>query len=75
MLFDLSLIRFYSAIILVDVFQYTNSYATLPGIADVVQHGEEEDEGVTDLREECEAYVYNGTGAAQNPPHSRASLT
>ncbi|KAK4703250.1 nitrogen permease regulator 2, partial [Phenoliferia sp. Uapishka_3] len=53
---------FYSAIILVDVFQYSNSYATLPGIAEIVQHGEEEDEGVTDLRAECEAYVYNGNG-------------
>ncbi|KAL8293073.1 hypothetical protein RQP46_000767 [Phenoliferia psychrophenolica] len=63
---------FYSAIILVDVFMYTNSYAALPGIADIVQHGDEEDEGVTDLRAECEAYVYNGTGDV--PPTPFATL-
>ncbi|KAM0754091.1 nitrogen permease regulator Npr2 [Meredithblackwellia eburnea MCA 4105] len=59
---------FYSAIILVDVFQYSNCYTALPGIADVVQYGEEEDEGVTDLRAECEAYVYNGIGDVDRIP-------
>lgn len=60
---------------LVDLFQFSNSYATLPGIADIVQHGDEEDEGVTDLRAEGEAYVYNGTGAPTFSPRVFSILT
>jgi hypothetical protein len=52
---------YYNAVIMVDLFQFSNSYAPLPDIADVVQHGDEDDEGVTDLRSECENYVYTGT--------------
>ncbi|GAA5829668.1 hypothetical protein JCM11251_000243 [Rhodosporidiobolus azoricus] len=70
---DLYLVRqciqhlvYYNAVIIVDLFQFSNSYAALPDIADVVQHGEEEDEGVTDLRTECENYVF--TGARDSPP-------
>lgn len=44
------------------MFRFSNSYAALPSIADIAQYGEEDDEGVTDLRSECEAYVYNGSG-------------
>ncbi|GAA5951963.1 hypothetical protein JCM21900_000102 [Sporobolomyces salmonicolor] len=51
---------YYNAVILVDLFQFSNSYTTLPGIADIAQYGEEEDEGATDLRTECENYVYSG---------------
>ncbi|GAA5913180.1 hypothetical protein JCM6882_005810 [Rhodosporidiobolus microsporus] len=57
---------YYNAVIMVDLFQFSNSYAALPDIADVVQHGEEEDEGVTDLRTECENYVF--IGARDSPP-------
>lgn len=53
---------FYSAIVLVDLFQFSNSYAALPGIADIAQYEEEEGEGVTDLKAECEAYLYSGSG-------------
>ncbi|SCV69045.1 BQ2448_2065 [Microbotryum intermedium] len=55
-------LAFYGAVIIVDLFQYTNSYATLPSIADVVHtmDEEEEDEGIQDLDSECEAYVYTG---------------
>ncbi|GAA5871603.1 hypothetical protein JCM8547_007095 [Rhodosporidiobolus lusitaniae] len=70
---DLYLVRqciqhlvYYNAVIIVDAFLYSNSYAPLPDIADVVQHGDEDDEGVTDLRTECENYVY--TGARDTPP-------
>ncbi|SCZ96574.1 BZ3500_MvSof-1268-A1-R1_Chr4-4g07440 [Microbotryum saponariae] len=58
---------FYGAVIIVDLFQYTNSYATLPLIADVVHTMDEaeEDEGIQDLDSECQAYVY--TGAMINP--------
>jgi hypothetical protein len=52
--------RYYSAIILVDLFRYSNHYTSVSGITDTAQYGEEEDEGVTDLRDECEAYVFNG---------------
>ncbi|GAA6001211.1 hypothetical protein JCM10207_007466 [Rhodosporidiobolus poonsookiae] len=57
---------YYNAVIIVDLFLFSNSYATLPDIADVVQYGEEDDEEVTDLRSECENYVY--TGARDSPP-------
>ncbi|BGP14087.1 hypothetical protein JCM10213_002382 [Rhodosporidiobolus nylandii] len=57
---------YYNAVIIVDLFQFSNSYAPLPDIADAVQYGEEEDEGVTDLRTECENYVF--TGARDSPP-------
>ncbi|SGZ35087.1 BQ5605_C069g12861 [Microbotryum silenes-dioicae] len=58
---------FYGAVIIVDLFQYTNSYATLPLIADVVHTMDEaeEDEGIQNLDSECQAYVY--TGAMINP--------
>lgn len=52
---------YYNAVIIVDIFQFSNSYAVLPDIADVAQYGEEDDEGVTDLRTECENYVFNGS--------------
>lgn len=60
--------RFYSAVIMVDLFRFSNSYAALPGIADIAQFGDEEEEGVTDLRVECEAYVYSEDGASSSPP-------
>lgn len=37
----------------------------MSSITNIVQHGDEEDEGVTDLREECEAYVYCGNGTSR----------
>ncbi|GAA5919938.1 hypothetical protein JCM1841_000055 [Sporobolomyces salmonicolor] len=59
---------YYNAVILVDLFQFSNSYTTLPGIADIAQYGEEEDEGATDLRTECENYVYSGSGDSHPVP-------
>ncbi|GAA6026777.1 hypothetical protein JCM8097_005853 [Rhodosporidiobolus ruineniae] len=59
---------YYNAVIIVDLFQFSNSYAPLPDIADVVQHGEEDDEGVTDLRTECENYVFSGARDATPVP-------
>lgn len=53
---------YYNAVIIVDIFQFSNAYAVLPDIADVAQYGEEDDEGVADLRSECENYVFNGSG-------------
>ncbi|GAA5888956.1 hypothetical protein JCM5296_002755 [Sporobolomyces johnsonii] len=52
---------YYNAVILIDLFQFSNSYTPLPGIADIAQYGEEEDEGATDLRTECENYVHSGS--------------
>lgn len=63
---------FYSAVLIVDMFRFSNSYAALPSIADIAQYGDEDDEGVTDLRSECEAYVYNGNGEV--PPVPFATL-
>lgn len=51
---------YYNAVIMVDIFQFSNSYTLLPDIADAVQYGEEEDEGTTDLPTECENYVFTG---------------
>lgn len=51
-----------------DLFQYSNSYTALPSIADAAQYGEEDEEGMTDLRSECEAYVYSGTGESPDLP-------
>jgi hypothetical protein len=62
--------RFYSAIVLVDLFQFSNSYAALSGIADIAQYGEEDEDGSTDLRTECEAYTYSGTGDSPRVPFS-----
>ncbi|BGP06246.1 Nitrogen permease regulator 2 [Rhodotorula toruloides] len=59
---------YYNAVIIVDIFQFSNSYAVLPDIADVAQYGEEDDEGVTDLRTECENYVFNGSRDATPVP-------
>ncbi|GAA5951617.1 hypothetical protein JCM8115_005197 [Rhodotorula mucilaginosa] len=51
---------YYNAVITTDIFQFSNSYALLPDIADAVQYAEEEDEGATDLPTECENYVFSG---------------
>ena len=47
--------------IMVDLFRFSNSYATLPGIVDIAQFGDEE-AGVIDLQAECEVYVYSEDG-------------
>lgn len=64
---------FYSAVIIVDLFQYSNCYTALPSIADTAQYGEEDEEGMTDLRAECEAYVYSGTGESPVTPITRSA--
>ncbi|KWU46349.1 nitrogen permease regulator 2, partial [Rhodotorula sp. JG-1b] len=51
---------YYNAVITTDIFQFSNSYALLPDIADAVQYAEEEDGGATDLPTECENYVFSG---------------
>ncbi|KAK4053119.1 Nitrogen permease regulator 2 [Microbotryomycetes sp. JL201] len=63
---------YYGAVLLVDLFQYSNCYTALPPIVEVSQFGEEGEEGVTDLRTECEAYVY--TGLAEQQPTPFATL-
>jgi hypothetical protein len=68
LLLTLLLCSYYNAVIIVDLFQFSNSYAPLPDIADVVQHGDEDDEGVTDLRSECENYVYTGARSSPRSP-------
>ncbi|BGP46264.1 Nitrogen permease regulator 2 [Rhodotorula kratochvilovae] len=52
---------YYNAVIMVDLFQFSNSYAVLPDIADAAQYGEDDDESGIDLRTECENYVRDGT--------------
>lgn len=54
--------RYYGAVILVDLFQYSNCYTAQAGITDTAQYSDEEDEGVMDLRDECEAYVCSASG-------------
>lgn len=57
--------RYYNAVILVDLFQFTNSYTVLPDIAEIAHATEEdeEDQGA-DLRSECENYVFSSTSRA-----------
>lgn len=68
--------RYYNAVILVDLFQFTNSYTVLPDIAEIAHATEEdeEDQGA-DLRSECENYVFSSTSRASLPetpsPRSR----
>ncbi|GAA5992531.1 hypothetical protein JCM10908_000866 [Rhodotorula pacifica] len=59
---------YYNAVITTDIFQFSNSYALLPDIADAVQYAEEEDEGATDLPTECENYVFSGEQEATSVP-------
>lgn len=56
---------YYQAIMLVDLFQFTNSYAVLPAIHDIAQAVEDDDEGGVDVAAECEAYIFNGTAEAE----------
>lgn len=48
--------------ILVDLFQFTNSYTVLADVAEIAHATEEdeEDQGA-DLRSECENYVFSST--------------
>lgn len=46
--------------ILVDLFQFTNSYAVLPDIAEIAHAPEDDDDEGTDVRLECENYVFSG---------------
>ncbi|KAK4058699.1 Nitrogen permease regulator 2 [Microbotryomycetes sp. JL221] len=63
---------YYGAVIMVDLFQYSNCYTALPAITEVSQFGEEDDEGVTDLRTEAEAYVYSPTSIPSTSTNSTA---
>ncbi|GAA5826046.1 hypothetical protein JCM5353_004192 [Sporobolomyces roseus] len=59
---------YYNAVILVDLFQFTNSYTVLPDIAEIAHATEEdeEDQGA-DLRSECENYVFSSTSRDSSP--------
>ncbi|KPV76076.1 uncharacterized protein RHOBADRAFT_53069 [Rhodotorula graminis WP1] len=61
---------YYNAVILVDLFQFSNSYALLPDIADAAQYGEEDEDSGVDLRFECENYVHDGTRDTTPVPFS-----
>ncbi|GJN88362.1 hypothetical protein Rhopal_001327-T1 [Rhodotorula paludigena] len=61
---------YYNAVIIVDLFQFSNSYAVLPDIADAAQYGEDDDEGGIDLRTECENYVHSGARDTTPVPFS-----
>lgn len=52
--------RYYNAVILVDLFQFTNSYTVLPDIAEIAHAPEDDDEEGADVRTECENYVFSG---------------
>jgi len=58
-------LAYYSAILLVDLFQFSNTYALLPAFAELTQAVEDDDEGGADLAAECEAYVFSGSADAE----------
>lgn len=57
---------YFGAVLVIDLFQFSNSYAALPSISDIAVYNEEDDEddGIGDLRLECEDYVFNGNGVS-----------
>ncbi|GAA5947229.1 hypothetical protein JCM3765_001582 [Sporobolomyces pararoseus] len=61
---------YYNAVILVDLFQFTNSYTALPDIAEIAHAPEDDDDEGTDVRLECENYVFSGGPDAQPVPFS-----
>ncbi|GAA5978354.1 hypothetical protein JCM5350_001137 [Sporobolomyces pararoseus] len=61
---------YYNAVILVDLFQFTNSYAVLPDIAEIAHAPEDDDDEGTDVRLECENYVFSGGPDTRPVPFS-----
>ncbi|GAA5941038.1 nitrogen permease regulating protein NPR2 [Sporobolomyces koalae] len=61
---------YYNAVILVDLFQFTNSYTALPDIAEVAHSVNDDDDEGTDVRLECEKYVFSGERDSPPVPFS-----
>ncbi|GAA6006358.1 hypothetical protein JCM11491_004926 [Sporobolomyces phaffii] len=59
---------YYNAVILVDLFQFTNSYTALPDIAEIAHAPEDDEDEGTDVRTECENYVFSGGPDVQPVP-------